>query len=207
MLEKAQAVTRQRTYSNVMYARWADDLVILVDAHRRHDWLLEAVNRRVREELAKLGIPVNEQKSRVVDLERGETFTFLGFDFRRVRSRRGLWRPQYTPTRYKCTELRQKLREIFRRHRSQPAQRVIREINPILAGWLNYFRIGHASRQFGVLRWWVEMKVRRHLTRAAKRPGFGWKRWSTEWIHHRLGLYNDYSIRYVNTLPKALPAR
>ncbi len=182
-------------------------LVILVDAHRRHDWLLEAVNRRVREELARLGIAVNEQKSRVTDLERGETFTFLGFDFRRVRSRRGLWRPQYTPTQHKCTELRQKLREIFRRRRSQPARRVIREINPILAGWLNYFRIGHAGRQFTLLRRWVEMRVRRHIARAAKRPGFGWKRWSTEWLYHSQGLYPDYSIRYVNTLPKALPAR
>jgi hypothetical protein len=33
-------------------------LVILVDAYRRHYWLLDAANRRVREELAKLGIPV-----------------------------------------------------------------------------------------------------------------------------------------------------
>ncbi len=207
MLEKAQDVTRQGHYVNLTYARWADDLVILVDRHRRHDWLLKAVNRRVREELAKLSIPVNEQKSRVADLERGETFTFLGFDFRRVRSRRGLWRPQYTPTRHKCVELRQKLQEIFRRHRSQPAQRVIREINPVLAGWLNYFRIGHASRRFAVMRWWVEMKVRRHLARAAKRPGLGWKGWSREWIYHKLGLYCDYGIRYVTPLPKALPAR
>ena len=67
-------------------------LVILVDGYRRHDWLLDALNRRVREELAKLGIPVNERKSRVVNLECEETFTFLGFDFRWVRSHRGIWR-------------------------------------------------------------------------------------------------------------------
>jgi RNA-directed DNA polymerase len=207
MLEKARQTTRRGTVPNVTYARWADDLVILVDGHQRHDWLLRAINRRVREEITKLGIPVNEQKSRVVDLERGETFTFLGFDFRRVQSHRGVWRPHYTPTRHKCTELRHKLREVFRRHRSQPVHWVIREINPILAGWLNYFRTGHASRQFMGLRWWVEKKVRRHLTRAAKRPGFGWKRWSREWIEHSLGLYHDYGVRYMHILPKALPER
>jgi len=27
-----------------------------------------------------------------------------------------------------------------------------REINPILAGWLNYFRVGHASRRFAAMR-------------------------------------------------------
>ncbi len=51
MLEKAQEVTREGSHLRVTYARWADDLVILVDAFRRHDWLLMAVNRRAHEEL------------------------------------------------------------------------------------------------------------------------------------------------------------
>src|SRR5207245_9537506 len=114
--------------------------------HRRHDWLLDAVNRRVREELAKLGISVNEAKSRMVDLEGGEAFTFLGFEFRRVRSRRGVWRPQYTPTRHKCVELRHKLRSGFGCRRSHPAKSVIQEVNLILAGWVAYFRIGQIGR-------------------------------------------------------------
>jgi hypothetical protein len=41
------------------YARFADDLVILVDAYALHDWLLEATGRRLREELAKLQIDIN----------------------------------------------------------------------------------------------------------------------------------------------------
>src|SRR5262249_58735142 len=36
---------------------------------------------------------VNEEKSRKVDLVRGESFGFLGFEFRRVRSHRGRWMP------------------------------------------------------------------------------------------------------------------
>ena len=207
MLEKAQETTRQGPYRYVAYARWADDLVVLVDGYRRHDWLLDAVNRRVREELAKLGIPVNEQKSRVVYLERDEAFTFLGFDFRRVRSLRGVWRPQYTPTRHKRRELLQKLQEVFRRHQSQPVEPLIHEVNLILAGWLNYFRIGQANRHFKYIRDWVEKKVRRHLERAGKRTGFGWKRWSTDRLHRVLGLYSDYSVRHGGGIPKALPAR
>ena len=46
------------------------------------------MDRRLREELAKLEVEVNEEKSRTVDLAKGESFGFLGFDFRRVRSRR-----------------------------------------------------------------------------------------------------------------------
>ncbi len=185
----------------------ATHLVILVHADRRQDWMLKAVHRRTREELAKLGIPVNEEKSRVVDLERGEIFTFLGFEFRQVRSFHGALRPQYTPMRHKRTELLQKLREVFRRGRSHPAQEVIREINLILAGWLNYFRIGHAHQHFRYIRDWVEKKVRRHLARAARRSGLGWKRWSKDWLYQVLGLYDDYRIRHVGTVPKVLPAR
>lgn len=82
MLEKARETTRHGPFWCVTYARWADDLV-LVHADPREDWLVKAVHRRLREELAKLSIPVNEAKSRVVDLAHGEMFTFLGFDFRR----------------------------------------------------------------------------------------------------------------------------
>jgi len=41
----------------------------------------------------------------------------------------------------------------------------------------------------------VEKKVRQHLMRARGRKGFGWKRWSGEWLYDRLGLFNDYQLR------------
>jgi len=54
MLERAKEVTRCGKYTYIEYCRFADDLVILVDAHPQHDWLLKAVEKRLREELAKL---------------------------------------------------------------------------------------------------------------------------------------------------------
>jgi Group II intron, maturase-specific domain len=59
-------------------------------------------------------------------------------------------------------------------------------------GWVNYFRIGNARRCLAYVRVWVEQRVRRHLMRARGRRGFGWKRWSTAWLHDRLGLFGDY---------------
>jgi RNA-directed DNA polymerase len=44
----------------------------------RHDWLLTAVEKRLREELANLQVEIYEEKSRIVDLGRGESFGFLG---------------------------------------------------------------------------------------------------------------------------------
>jgi len=207
MLERAKEATRNGRYTYIEYARYADDLVILVDAYPRHDWLLRAADKRLREELAKLHVEINEEKSRVVDLGKGESFGFLGFEFRRIRSLRGVWRPEYAPKLKKRTAVLQKLRDIFRRFQSQPVGRVVALINPILRGWVNYFAVGHSSRCFGFVRDWVEKKVRRHLMRARGRQGFGWDRWSRRWLYDRLGLFNDYRVRRPSPSPKALPAQ
>src|ERR1700728_4434154 len=97
MLEKAVHTTRRGKSTSVQYARFADDLVILIDAERRSDWLVKAIDRRLREEFAKLRVEINEGKSRMVDLKKGESFTFLGFQYRRVPTFRGEWRPNYRP--------------------------------------------------------------------------------------------------------------
>src|SRR6202165_764761 len=136
MLEKAMETTRNGKYTYVQYARFADDLVILIDAHPRHDWLVKAVNKRLREELAKLRVEINEEKSRLANLDQGDSFTFLGFEFRRILSFRGVWRPNYTPKLKKRTALLWKLRDVFRRFASQPVGRVIEVINPMLRGWV-----------------------------------------------------------------------
>jgi RNA-directed DNA polymerase len=207
MLERAIETTRFKQYTAIQYARFADDLVILVDSHSRHDWLIEAVTKRLREELGKLRVEVNEEKSRIVDLRKGESFSFLGFEFRRVPSLKGRWRPQYTPKLKKRTALLAKLREVFRRKASQPVSKVIELINPILRGWVSYFAVGHSSRCFAFIEDWVEKKIRRHMMRARKRKGFGWKRWSTEWLYQTLGLFNGYRTRYYEPSPKVAPAQ
>ena len=194
MLEKAVHTTRRGKSTNVQYARFADDLVILIDAERRNDWLVKAVDKRLRVELAKLRVAINEDKSRMVDLKKGESITFLGFEYRRVLGFRRTWRPYYAPKLKKRTALFEKLREIFRQHLSWPVEKVIEKINPILRGWVNYFRVGHSSICFGVVKRRVEEKVRLHLMRAWGREGFGWTRWSSEWLYDRLGLFNTYRL-------------
>ena len=148
MLERAKEVTRHGKYTALEYARFADDLVILVDAYRRHYWLVRAVTKRPRDELAKLEVEVNEEKTRLVDLTKDECFGFLGFDFRRVRSLDGVWRTQFTPKRKKRTALLRKLADVFKHSHSQPASQVVERINPIVRGWVNYFAIGHSGQCF-----------------------------------------------------------
>ena len=94
---------------------------------------------------------------------------------------------------------------MFRRYKSQPVDRVITLINPVLRGWVNYFAVGHAGKCFRYIKNWVEKKVRRHMLRARKRKGFGWKRWSSQWLYEDLKLFNSYRARRPPT--KVAPAR
>jgi RNA-directed DNA polymerase len=171
MLERANEVTRYGRFTYIEYARFADDLVVLVDGFGKWEWLLKAAYKRLVEEFEKLDVQLNQEKTRIVDLSRDETFSFLGFDYRRVKTRRGVWGVRVTPRMKARTALLRELKKVFRRHQSQPVDRVIYLINPILRGWVNYFRVGNSSECFGYVKDWLAKKIRRHLMRAR-----GWRK-------------------------------
>ena len=143
-----------------------------------------------------LGVHVNQEKTQIVDVTQDESFSFLGFDFRRIKTSRGALGVRVIPRVKARTSLLQKLKDVFCRHQSQPVGRVVDLINPVLAGWANYFRVGNSSKCFGYVNDRVEEKIRRHLMYASKNRSFGWNRWSRAWLYETLGLYNDYGVRY-----------
>ena len=195
-LEQQKAETSHGGWIKMEYARFADDIVVLVDGWEQNACLVGTSMAIIEEELRTVQVELNREKTRVVDLAKGENFPFLGFEFRRVRSKSGKWRPDTRPRNKSKEKLTQRIEEICRENRSQPVKRLISSINPVVRGWVNYFRIGNSSQTFRWVRLWVEKKVRRHMMRARQRKGFGWTRWSSRWIYAVLGLYADYGVRY-----------
>ncbi len=78
ILKRAKEVTQCGRFTYIEYARFADDLVILVDGFRKWEWLLKAAYKRLVQEFEKLDVQMNQEKTRIVDLTRDETFTFRG---------------------------------------------------------------------------------------------------------------------------------
>lgn len=72
MLEEAKKTTQWNSYTNVGYVRFADDLVVLIHGHPAEHRLINPLFERLREELTKLDLQVNDEKTKIVDLEKGK---------------------------------------------------------------------------------------------------------------------------------------
>jgi RNA-directed DNA polymerase len=203
MLEQAQVATKQGEYEVVRYTRFADDLVVLVSSHPRAAHWASKVELRLREELSKLDLTVNEEKSCVVNFGAGEPFDFLGYTFRWVDQRKtpGKKMVLRRPQKKKRTQLLRQVGEILRKHLHVPVDRIVRRlVNPIVRGWVNYFRWGNAGRDLSFVAWQVDMKVRRFASR--QRPkrhgGRGWTTWSNQEIYGEWGLFHDYRVAWCS---------
>jgi group II intron reverse transcriptase/maturase len=198
MLERAKAYTKQGEYTEVEYVRFADDLVVMVQGHKSMEWLLPMIDTRLRQEFDKLGVTINEEKTKKGNIDKGFEFSFVGFSIRRKITRDGKKGLLTIPLMKKRNELLEKLRNKFERlGRHGILQIVINEVNEILQGWANYFRVGNSAKCFSYIKGWVEKKVRRYMMRTRGKRGFGWKRWSKEYIYDKLGLYNNYKVEYI----------
>ena len=199
MLEQAQEATKQGDYEVVRYTRFADDMVVLVSAHpAARDWAPK-VERRLRQELGKLDLTVNEEKSRIIDFGAGEAFDFLGYTFRWVdySAAPGKKMVLARPRRKKRTEFLRALGETMRKRLHHPVAEVVRRVvNPRVRGWVNYFHWGNASRDLSFVAWEVEKKVRRFASRQRpkRRGGRAWTTWSAKEIYGTWGLFHDYRV-------------
>lgn len=90
----------------------------------------------------------------------------------------------------------EKIRKIANPKIPIKVEKVIEQLNRLLKGWVNYFRIGHASKWFSKVKDYVQQKVRRNMRRKRHSKGFGWKAIKKEYLYKDLGLYNDYRISW-----------
>lgn len=142
--------------------RYCDDLVIVCRTKADAEAALQVLERL----LAELGLQVAEAKTRLVDVEGGEGFDFLGFHHRKVRSVRtpsvmflASW-----PGHAAMQRARARVRELLaRRQLLRPVADVITDVNRFLRGWGGYFRRGNSTRHSIA---WIGM------SRAGRRASF-----------------------------------
>ena len=88
MFVKAVKETEYKGYRQIEYCRYADDIVILVNGHPALAWLAKKAERRLREKLSRLQVKLNPEKTKIVEMDKGETFSYLGFEYRLIQMKK-----------------------------------------------------------------------------------------------------------------------
>jgi RNA-directed DNA polymerase len=189
----------------ITYARYLDDMVVLApDSEKGRAWADRALTR-IRHEAEAIGVSLNTEKTRIVTItDDRAAFAFLGFEFRWIPSKKtGRYFAYMTPRPKKVTEMLRKVRDTLRFSQHLPMQGAVATVNPIIRGWVNYFRVGNSSQAFSKVKDQLERNVRRFAAKKRKRKGFGWKRWSSAIVYTTWGLFGDYRLAYTGAKARA----
>jgi group II intron reverse transcriptase/maturase len=143
--------------------RYADDIVVLC---RKGTEQPMAVLRQI---LERMGLSLNEDKTRVVDAYQGK-FDFLGFEIWRGKSRRtGKHYAHVRPSKKSLKTIKDRPTRLTARTRSvMPMDWLVSEVNATVRGWVGYFHFRNCSRTLGRVRWHLEERMRTHLRRRHK---------------------------------------
>ena len=150
--------------------RYADDaLLVCRKSPRPALAAFEAIAKR-------MDLTLNRDKTRETRLTEG--FVFLGFEFvKRPSPTSGKKTIYLFPAKSAQQKIRNKLKYLTSRRAPIRPQECVAQVNPVLTGWVNYFRHTNASQAFRGLQRFVNIRFRRYLTQRRKGRGFGWKRY------------------------------
>jgi hypothetical protein len=95
ILQQARALGREGNFHHVQSTRVDNQLVVLSDRDPRYDWIVPAVQKRLREELANLHYDPAAIETQSLDVTCGEPLYFLGFELHWVTGKRGEARVHY----------------------------------------------------------------------------------------------------------------
>jgi RNA-directed DNA polymerase len=146
------------------FCRYADDCNIYVKSKRAGQRVFESITRFVED---KLKLKVNREKSAVAKAHQRK---FLGYSF--------TWhkQPKIRVPEESVRRLRMYLKTIFSKGRGRNLQRFITEdLNPVVRGWINYFRLAEVKKFAEDLDGWVRRRLRLIL----------WKQWKRPWTRRK----------------------
>jgi RNA-directed DNA polymerase len=169
---------------------YADDFVVLC----RRD--APGALTKIRRWFTAIGLEINESKTSVRHA-RQESFDFVGYTFRMLRSFKG-GKLYYgaTPSVKAVKRLKERIRQQLHRANTNPIELVVKRLNRTLRGWANYFKYGTVLHERNKLDRFIYDRVRYFLVRRAKCPTRGTRRY--QWTY----VFGDLGVVSLNRYPR-----
>lgn len=140
------------------FIRYADDCNIYIRTPKAGHRVMRSITNFLENELK---LTVNRQKSQVGRPTRRK---FLGFCIHKTAQGVG-FRPHYKSKK----KFEEKLRTLTKRNRSGNIRQIIKEINEVTTGWINYYGISYMKNYIQAVNQWVRRRIRQII----------WKRWKS----------------------------
>ena len=156
-----------RHWANARLVRYADDFVVMAryQGHRIDEWLDAKLE-------GWLGLSINREKTKVVNLDQAESLDFLGFTFRYDRDLYGSDKTylNVTPSKKSLKKARDAIREKTGPSKCyKPTPEVVKDLNTFLRGWSNYFEFGYPRKAFRDVCHYARQRMVTHLNRRSQR--------------------------------------
>ena len=164
--------------------RYADDVVVLCNE------TAERILKGLKAVLRDLGLTLNEMKTKVVDARR-KSFDFLGFRIvMRSGRKSGRLFPFIEPSQKAMKHIRSEIRQLTtERYSSAPTSAVIRRVNKVVRGWVEYFYYGNCTKAMSALRYYLGYRMRVYIRRKHRYHSLGYKAFPDKYYYESLGLY------------------
>lgn len=152
---------------------------------------------RIHTYLDRMGLVINAEKSKLVNAK-DESFDFLGFRFRYdcinlFGKNSKFWNIMPKPK--SCKKIRQNINQHLKGIGHYPAASVVDELNPIIRGWMNYYKIEKVSYTqiaFRDLDCYLRRRLYRFYNRKSQRKSSLFGRQAFEILVKEFGLIKPY---------------
>ncbi|WP_077702999.1 group II intron reverse transcriptase/maturase [Virgibacillus dokdonensis] len=164
------------------FVRYADDCNIYVKSRRAGYRVMDNITNFLEKDLS---LTVNREKSAVGSpLKR----KFLGFCL--LATKKGV---KIRPHNKAKVTVKRKLKRITKRNRGRHLEVILKEIQQLMTGWINYYGIGEMKGFIKNLNGWLKRRIRQYL----------WKQWKNPRTKRknliRLGIDKHKAYEWSNT--------
>ena len=167
-------------------ARYADDFVVMCRDEAEAQRALDTIRQWVEQ----VGLTLHPTKTRLVDMNQpGQGFDFLGYHFGRGPKGK-IWR---SPRAKSEKQFRGGVREHTRRTNGQSLEKIIKDLNPKLRGFFEYFKQSYPTALTRLDKW-VRMRLRSLLRKRHHGRGRGHGRDHQRWPNAFFGARGLFSM-------------
>jgi len=163
-MERVTKALAQRK-DKVHFIRYADDFVV---TGASKELLEQKVKPALTAFLTERGLRLSEQKTVLTHISEG--FDFLGHTVRKYGDKLLI-----TPAKSKVAVMRKKIGQLIHSAVGLRQEELLRQLNPRLRGWANYYRNGASKQTFGKLDYYVNGRLWRWIKRRHPNKSRVWK--------------------------------